>query len=294
MFTKSTEISTVINDPIFQSWGKLIFPIHSHYMSGHTLGDLQLTYYNCIDPDKTVEICNYFKQHASNGETVFYHIYSAEHMNRDPTKRNTGIFFFRGNPGQEFAVCNAGGAFAYVGAMHDSFPHAIELSKMGFNAFALIYRPDWQLACEDLAQAITFIFEHQSELQVGTSCYSLWGGSAGGRMAAYLGTNGPAYYGGATLPRAGACVIQYTGHTDVSPNDPPTYSCVGTSDWIANWNTMQQRLARLSKMGIDTEFHKYQGLPHGFGLGTGTCAEGWIKDAVNFWVKQINKRKSNA
>jgi len=48
------------------------------------------------------------------------------------------LFFFRGNPGARFAVCNAGGAFAYVGAMHDSFPHAFELSKKGYNAFALI------------------------------------------------------------------------------------------------------------------------------------------------------------
>ena len=36
----------------------------------------------------------------------------------------------------------AGGGFAYVGALHDSFPQALELSKMGYNASALIYRPD--------------------------------------------------------------------------------------------------------------------------------------------------------
>lgn len=52
------------------------------------------------------------------------------------------------------------------------------------------------VACEDLAAAITFIFEHADELGVSTDCYSLWGGSAGARMAAYLGSYGPeAYYG---------------------------------------------------------------------------------------------------
>jgi len=51
------------------------------------------------------------------------------------------LFFFKGDPGARFAVCNAGGGFAYVGAIHDSFPHALELSKLGYNAFALIYRP---------------------------------------------------------------------------------------------------------------------------------------------------------
>ena len=53
-------------------------------------------------------------------------------------------------------MCNAGGGFAYVGAMQDSFPHALELSRRGYNAFALIYRPGAQTACEDLARAIQF------------------------------------------------------------------------------------------------------------------------------------------
>lgn len=67
-------------------------------------------------------------------------------------------------------MCNAGGAFAYVGAMHDSFPHDLELSRKGYNAFALIYRPDALKACEDLSRAIQFIFEHAKELEVDTDC----------------------------------------------------------------------------------------------------------------------------
>lgn len=49
---------------------------------------------------------------------------------------------------------------------------------------------------------------------------------------------------------------------------------------------MQRRLDNLSALGIPTEFHAYDGLPHGFGLGTGTVAEGWIDDAVRFWQRQ--------
>ncbi len=71
---------------------------------------------------------------------------------------------------------------------------------MGYNAFALIYRPGAQTACEDLARAISFIFAHADELQVSTESYSLWGGSAGGRMAAYLGSYGTAAFGGDILP----------------------------------------------------------------------------------------------
>lgn len=286
-YTVDTQISNVISDPVFGDYGRLIFPVDTGYWSGNTLGSLSLTWYNNIDPDKTVEICNTLHDRAAAGNTVFYDIYTEQEKAADPDKADTGLFFFKGDPGAKFAVCNAGGGFAYVGAMHDSFPHALELSKMGYNAFALIYRPGWDTACEDLARAISFIFAHSEELEVDTDCYSLWGGSAGGRMAAYLGTYGPAYFGGDDLPRPGTCVIQYTGHSEYSPDDPPTYSCVGTADGIASWRTMKARLDNLSALGIPTEFHTYEGLRHGFGLGTGTVAEGWIVDAVSFWEAQM-------
>lgn len=288
-YTADTAIQEVMNDPVFGEYGRLIFPVDTGYMSGSTLGDLRLTWYNNIDPDKTVEIVNHLKSHAEAGEPIFYDIYTDEEKADDPDKEDTGLFFFQGEPGAKFAVCNAGGGFAYVGAMHDSFPHALELSKLGYNAFALIYRPGAQTACEDLARAISFIFAHAEELEVDTDCYSLWGGSAGARMAAYLGTYGPAAFGGDDLPRPGAVVMQYTGHSEYSADDPPTYACVGTSDGIANWRTMQARLDAMSALGIDTEFHAYEGLRHGFGLGSGTAAEGWLNDAAAFWEKQMRE-----
>lgn len=288
-YSRDTKISDVVNDPAFGDYGRLIFPVNTGYYSGDTLGSLQLTWYNNIDPDKTVEIANYMKENAAAGEPIFYDIYTEEEKAADPAKENTGLFFFKGEPGARFAVCNAGGGFAYVGAMHDSFPHALELSKKGYNAFALIYRPGAQTACEDLARAISFIFEHASELEVDTDCYSLWGGSAGARMSAWLGSYGPAAFGGDDLLRPGAVIMQYTGHTDYTENDPPTYACVGENDGIASWRTMESRLNNLNDLGIDTEFHKYPNLRHGFGLGTNTVAEGWLDDAVTFWEKQMNK-----
>ena len=287
LYTTQTPISQVIEDPVFGDYGRLIFPVDSGYYSGSTLRDLRLTWYSNIDPNKTVEIVNYLKQSVQSGRTVFYDIYTDEEKAQDPDKEDTGLFFFKGEPGERFAVCNAGGGFAYVGAMQDSFPHALELSKMGYNAFALIYRPDAQIACEDLARAISFIFSHAQELEVNTDGYSLWGGSAGGRMAAWLGSYGPAAFGGDNLPRPATVIMQYTGHSNLTRNDPPTFVCVGENDGIANWRTMQRRIQALDEMGIPTEFHHYPGLRHGFGLGTGTVAEGWIDEAAAFWQRQV-------
>ena len=277
----------MLDDPAFGDYGRLLFPVDAGYFSGNTLGNLRLTWYSHIDPDETVEIVNTLRNRVLNGEIIFYDIYTEAEKAADPDKRDTGLFFFKGTPGAKFAVCNAGGGFAYVGAMHDSFPHALELSKKGYNAFALIYRPGAQTACEDLARAIRFIFENAEMLEVDTSNYSLWGGSAGGRMAAWVGSYGTAAFGEIDLPRPAAVILQYTGHSEYSELDPPTYACVGDSDGIASWRLMQQRLELLSKLDTPTEFHVYPGLGHGFGLGTGTVAEGWLNDAAAFWENQI-------
>ena len=286
-FTRESRIEDVQNDPAFDGFGRLLFPTNTYYYSGDTLEELEFTYYSHIDPEETVEIVNTLRDRVEAGQTVFYDIYTEQEKKADPAKRDTGLFYFKGNPGEKFAICNAGGAFAFVGAMQDSFPHALELSEKGYNAFALIYRPGAQTACEDLARAITFIFDHAQELEVDTACYSLWGGSAGARMAAWLGTYGPAAFGGDDLPRPGTVVMQYTGLGEYSEEDPPTYACVGDRDGIAPWQIMKARLDAMRADGIPTEFHRYPGLGHGFGLGTGTSAEGWLDDAVDFWEQQM-------
>ena len=106
-------------------------------------------------------------------------------------------------------------------------------------------------------------------------------------MAALVGADGTAAYGGDVLPRPAAVVTQYTGYSTVSENEPPTYANVGTSDGIANYQTMQNRIERIKAQGTDAEIEVFSGLPHGFGLGTGTAAEGWIDRAVSFWERHM-------
>ena len=173
---RDTPIQAVMDNPLFGDYGRLLFPVESGWWSGETLEDLRLTFYSHIDPEATVAVINNLGTRAASGETVFYDIYTAEEKARDPAKADTGLFFFRGEAGAKTAICNAGGAFAYVGAMHDSFPHALALSQRGYNAFALIYRPGAQTACEDLARAIAFLHENAAALHIDMAGYSLWGG----------------------------------------------------------------------------------------------------------------------
>ena len=238
VYTKDTGISDVQNDPAFGDYGRLLFPVNSGYMSGDTLESLRLTWYNNIDPDKTVEICNYMRDHAETGDTIFYDIYTEEEKKADSAKRDTGLFFFKGDPGR----------------------------------------------------AIAFIFEHAEELEVDTSDYSLWGGSAGARMAAWLGSYGTESFGEDAYPRPAAVFVNYTGLSEVYGNEPPTYSAVGTNDGIASYRTMERRIHAIQANGTDAEIEVFHGLSHGFGLGTGTVAEGWIDRAVEFWERNMKNK----
>lgn len=292
-YTQQSTVADVLNDPSFGSFGRLLFPVDRNISPEMTLAQVSTSsvyiWYPYIQVDKTVEILNYLHTQASHGEQIFHSIYSPEEVSADPSKADTGLFVFKGNPGKPFAITNAGGGFAYVGAMHDSFPHSLELSKAGYTAFSLIYRPDDPY--NDLARAISYITENAETLGVARENYSLWGGSAGARMAATLGNR--AYLtqltGNPDIVQAAAVIMQYTGYSTVSQLDPPTYNCVGSNDGIASWRTMQNRLQRLSELGIPTEFHVYEGLGHGFGIGTGTVAEGWVDDAIRFWESNMRQ-----
>ena len=43
--------------------------------------------------------------------------------------------------------------------------------------------------------------------------------------------------------------MQYTGLSEVTGDEPPTYSCVGTDDEIASYRTMQERTRRIRAQG---------------------------------------------
>ena len=290
-YTENSKVTEVMRDPAFGDYRHLIFPVDIAISEDLELKDVEdiLPWYSEVNPKKTVEIVNYMKDRVTDGEQIFYDIYSEEEKEANPAKEDTGLFFFRGDPGAKTAIVNAGGGFMYVAGMHDSFPQALELAKNGYNAFALIYRPGADTACEDLARAIAYLHEHAQELQIDMTDYSLWGGSAGARMAAWLGSYGTAYFGEEEYPAPAAVIMQYTGLSSVTGQDPPTYACVGTSDYIASYESMEQYISRLRRNGTNAEIEVFTGLSHGFGLGEGTVADGWINRAMDFWQQNSSK-----
>jgi acetyl esterase/lipase len=287
----NNSVIDVINHQAFRGFGErlLVRDDNSAYYNTRLSNVASLMpYHQNVNPADVVNTLNYMIDEAQNGKTIFYDIYTKQQKQTDRAKENTGLFFFRGKPGAPFAIVCPGGGFSYVGSLHEGFPLALEISKQGYNAFVIRYRIGGEhIACEDLAAAIAYIFANAGTLNVSISNYSLWGGSAGARIAARLSSYGTAAYGERNYPKPVTTVILYTGHTDFTARDPATFTIVGERDSIASPIVMERRVNSMRAVGIDTEFHRYPNVGHGFGLGTGTTAEGWINNAIKFWGKNI-------
>jgi acetyl esterase/lipase len=282
----------LLKHPAFAGFAPRILPWDDRrYDETMPLRDIAslLPYHSHVDPSAVVASLNRMIDDRNSGRTIFYDFYSAADRRANASLDSTGLFFFRGEPGAPFAVISPGGGFAYVGSLHEGFPHAVEISNQGYNAFVLKYRAGrgGNAATEDLAAALSWIFNHADSLGVSAAHYSLWGSSAGARMAAAIGSHGTARFVAADLPRPSVVVMAYTGHSDHSSNEPPTFVVAGEHDPIATPASMERRVANLRRAGTEVEYHKYSDVGHGFGVGAGTSAEGWITNAVRFWAKQM-------
>lgn len=286
-------IGDLLNHPAFVGFARLTLPwddrSYDPLVPLTNIGSL-LPYHSNVDPVAVVSALNRMIDDVGRGKTIFYEVYTEEQRREDPTLVAVGLFFVRGAPGAPFAVISPGGGFQYVASIHEGFPHAAAISEHRYNAFVLKYRAGMgsEVATQDLAAAISFILDHADQLGVTPHGYSLWGSSAGARMAATIGSHGVMSFGGKDHPKPSAVILAYTAHSDMSQDEPPTFVVVGGRDRISPPEAMENRIARLRATGTEVEYHRYEPLGHGFGLGTGTPAEGWVDLAMRFWKRVMS------
>lgn len=217
------------------------------------------------------------------------------------------------------AIVCPGGGYRRVCNFIEGYPFAKELNKMGIHAIVVYYRvrnlaayPNPQ---DDLARAVREVHEHAEEWNLDMSDYSVWGSSAGGHLAASFGTERMGYQK-YSLPKPGALILVYPvitmgQHTHegsrnylIGPHPaqeyvdltsvekqvtaiyPPTFLWWGDQDkTVKPVNSIMLRDA-LESNNIPNLCHEYKGVDHGVGLGNGLPCDGWIKDAVSFWLNQ--------
>ncbi len=289
--TTKNLVKDIAKHSAFSGFGELLLPHDNNTRYYNTaiinIGTL-MPYHNAVNPNDVVKAVNHLVDDANNGKTIFYSFYTEEQKKQDPGKNNTGLFFYRGEPDAPFAIICPGGGFSYVGSLHEGFPLASEISKKKLNAFVIRYRlGSEQGATEDLANAIHFIFENANELKVDSKNYSLWGGSAGARMVGNVAYYGVGAFGSRNYPKPVTAVIAYTGQSLYDKSFPATFITVSADDGIANVSTVEKRVANLKNAGVTVSYQRYEHAGHGFGLGTGTDAEGWLYKAIDFWKSHV-------
>ena len=217
-----------------------------------------------------------------------------------------------------FALICPGGAYESVASFVEGRPYAQELNRRGYSAFIVHYRYKekgrFPIPQEDVVRALTYILQRAEEWNLETKNYSLWGASAGGHLAASMGREdiGFAKYG---LPSPSAITLSYPVITMgdkthlgsranlLGPNPtedniswtsvekhitekyPPTFIWYGDADSTVNPINSQMLAEALKENNVPYVLREYKNVEHGAGLGRGLPCEGWIEEAVSFWME---------
>ncbi len=214
------------------------------------------------------------------------------------------------------AIICPGGGYKMICDSIEGKPIAEYLNSKGINAFVLRYafrkRAHYPAPQDDLARAIKELIDNQDKWHIDISKLSLWGFSAGGHLCGTLGYEYKKY----NLPKPNTLVLVYpvvtlgkdthqgtkkyligrnasqeeildkSIYTHVTPDYPRTFMWCGEKDKSVSPINSEIMLRELEKNNVEHQFIKYENTGHGIGLGIGTPAEGWINNAIKFWLKQ--------
>jgi len=230
-------------------------------------------------------------------------------------QKDVGLFSFLIGEDRPFALILPGGGYNDVCSLIEGYTTALEFNKLGYNAFVGNYRvgkaahyPNPQA---DVAQMLTFIFDHAEVWKVSKKNYAVAGFSAGGHLAATWGLK-QVGYGAYHLPKPNTLFLayplislqggpvalrcrklflqedaetevvqrQYSVQLQVDAHYPKTFLWQCSADPLKDSALLAESL---HNAGVRHEYQVYDGGAHGVGAGIGTVAEGWIAKAVTLW-----------
>ena len=232
-----------------------------------------------------------------------------------PNRHALKSFLVKDGKKHPFAVICPGGGYDMVCSFVEGLPYAKALNEKGYHAFVVYYRLKNQARYpaphDDLEQTIQEILAHAAEWKLDTRCWSLWGSSAGGHLAASFCTEDRG------CPKPGALILSYPvitmgeltheGSRDNllgKPADPsmidrlsverhitadyaPTYVWCGTADQLVSPENSRMLANALEDNGVPYVFEQLENIGHGVGLGNGLA---WFDHAVQFWERMRQKQ----
>ena len=214
-------------------------------------------------------------------------------------------------------IC-AGGSYRHCCNIQEAFPTAKRLNQAGIAAFVVQYRTgenfSFDGAMDDLADAISWVFDNSESLNVDPKEYAVMGFSAGGTVAALWGCKHTGYQAH-HLPKPGTIIlgypgvslrafkeediknlfpeeltndiiIKYSADENVDEDYPALFTWAFAGDTEVSPDKHGGALAeKLKKAGVPIECEIYEGSMHGVGIGEHTLAKGWLDRAICFWGK---------
>jgi len=299
--TAKQSFNFVVNHPAFSGFGQYFVPCEGGFGCAALKPlaiDRALAYIAPTwDVETDVNAINFLIDEVNAGKTIFYDYYSAEDKSADPSKEATGLFFIEGDPGAPFALVLPGGGFTTVAMYQEGFPIAQALHEEEYNVFILKYRvgghegdTGWKERIEranlDIAAALEYIVDNNDLFHVSTEGYSVWGFSAGGTLALQWGSSTESGFSSFGFPAPAAIILGYPAASIASTDvNIPTFIVICKDDEMIAASSVEAYAATLSASATVVEFHMYETGGHGFGVGVGTDAEGWMLNAIDFWER---------
>lgn len=255
--------------------------------------------------------------------TASYTIHTALCVSGEEAKERTytlakgvTLWAYTVGEGKPFTLILPGGGYTMVAETVEGRPYAEKINELGYNAFVLRYTtgtdPDNPLLyrpLEDVALAMNFIINNGDFFDIDTEGYAVIGSSAGGHLAATwssLPVGSVNYH----LPRPVTAILAYasthifdtsrsnllgdnpseetrkafSADENIDADYPATYQWVFIEDASVCDHTKLMESA-LQDAGIPHLSRYFTGGKHGLGLAEGYEAEGWMEEAITFWLK---------
>ena len=302
----SNSFKYCMNHPAFEGFGRYVLPWEDGAVSKVT-APLSLDFMcSCLgyDSNTVVDGLNFLIDMKNENNLKVMDYYTDSDKQADASKNATKLIFIPGEENAPFAVVVAGGGFNSVCMIQESFPIAMKLHEKGYNVFMLKYRVGEHendetefdkryRAYEDMDNAMKFISANADEFGISMKNYSVWGFSAGARITLTYATDSKYGYLANNLAKPAMIAPIYMEPWDeIQCNNtvPATFMAMGTNDEYYGENgpaACKKLCDNLNSIGVDCIFEEYENMKHGFGLGTGTLAEGWLERAVSLWEGQF-------
>lgn len=303
----TSTIKSIKHDPYLNTYYSHLCEWITHYPENE---DSLIVQQNDVWPtDDTINSLNYLRQLVLHRQTTFL------------SKKNYSALGLLQKEKAKVAIVIAGGGYGCVCTLPEGLPVCVDLHKKGFTVFSFVYpvKEESKLANECLKSFIKLLFKNEIRMNIDMDDYIVVGFSAGAHLAGSVATDN---FGMFTegYPNPGLIGLAYPvismgtysekgTKINLLGNDPTEeeikayslelhvdshysnvfiWSC--DKDNVVPFENTLLMVEALKKNNIDYRLEAFDDDKHGWSLGNGTKAEGWLDRLVEFYYDIISKK----